>query len=122
MRAVGNTVMQIPDVFPQDGSSVTGVLRRWLRRYHAAHATEAAMLRVWVDAGLQDPALRAESAPPLDWGRRRMAHYLRPRDFGDVDMEAVVMVALLGVFGVRQRGAAEVEAAARIIERGLLGR
>jgi len=122
MRAVGTTVMQIPDVFPQDGSSVTGVLRRWLRRYHAAHATEAAMLRVWVDAGLQDPALRAESAPPLDWGRRRMARYLRPRDFGDVDMEAVVMVALLGVFGVRQRGAAEVEAAAHIIERGLLGR
>jgi|RhiMetdeSRZDD1v2_1073273.scaffolds.fasta_scaffold95602_2 AcrR family transcriptional regulator len=122
MRAVGTTVMQIPDVFPQDGSSVTGVLRRWLRRYHAAHATEAAMLRVWVDAGLQDPALRAESAPPLDWGRRRMARYLRPRDFGDVDMEAVVMVALLGVFGVRERGAAEVEAAAHIIERGLLGR
>jgi AcrR family transcriptional regulator len=122
IRAVGTTLMQIPDVFPQDGSSVTGVLRRWLRRYYAAHATEAAMLRVWVDAGLQDPALRAESAPPLDWGRRRMARYLRPRDFGDVDMEAVVMVALLGVFGVRQRGAAEVEAAAHIIERGLLGR
>ena len=30
------------------------------------------MLRVWVDAALQDPALRAESAPLLDWGRRRM--------------------------------------------------
>ncbi len=80
------------------------------------------MLRVWVDAALQDPALRAESAPLLDWGRRRMARYLQPRGFGDVDIEAVVMVALLGVFGARQRPAAEVEAAAHIIERGLLGR
>jgi hypothetical protein len=31
------------------------------------------------------------------------------------------MVALLGVFGPRQRSAAEVDAAAYVIERGLLG-
>lgn len=122
MRAIGTTVMEIPDVLAHDGSAGNGALRLWLRRYNAAHATEAAMLRVWVDAALQDPALRAESAPPLDWGRRRMSRYLRPRGFGDVDVEAVVMVALFGVFGARQRPAAEVEAAAHIIERGLLGR
>jgi hypothetical protein len=80
------------------------------------------MLRVWIDAVLQDPALKTESAPPLDWGRRRMSRYLQPRGFGDVDMEAVVMVALFGVFGVRRRSAEEVEAAAHMIERGLLGR
>jgi len=80
------------------------------------------MLRVWVDAALQDPALRAESAPPLAWGHRRMSRYLRPRGFGDVDMEGVVMVALLGIFGERRRPAVEVEAAAHIIDRGLLGR
>ena len=97
-------------------------LRKWLRRYNAAHANEAAMLRVWLDAALQDPVLRAENAPPLDWGRRRMARYLRPRGFGDVDMEATVMVALLGVFGTQPRPAVEVDAAVHIIERGLLGR
>ena len=80
------------------------------------------MLRVWVDAALKDPAIRAESAPILDWGRRRMSHYLRPRGFGDVDIEAVFMVALLGVFGARQRPPAEVDAAGLIVERGLLGR
>jgi hypothetical protein len=32
------------------------------------------------------------------------------------------MVALFGVFGARERPAAEIEAAAHIIERGLLGR
>jgi AcrR family transcriptional regulator len=121
MRTLGTTLLEIPDVLAQDGSA-RGVLRRWLRRYHAAHATEAAMLRVWIDAVLQDPALKTESAPPLDWGRRRMSRYLQPRGFGDVDMEAVVMVALFGVFGVRRRSAEEVEAAAHMIERGLLGR
>lgn len=122
MRAARTTVMEIPDVSSSDASAVRGVLRRWLRRYNAVQAPEAAMMRVWIDAALQDPALRADSAPPLDWGRRRMARYLGPRGFGDVDMEAVVMVALLGVFGDRQRPAVEVEAAAHIIERGLLGR
>jgi AcrR family transcriptional regulator len=122
MRAVGAALLEIPDVSAYDGSAGTGALRRWLRRYNAAQVSEAAMLRVWVDAALQDPALRAESAPPLDFGRRRMSRYLRPRGFGDADMEAVVMVALLGVFGGRRRPAAEVDAAAHIIERGLLGR
>ena len=44
---------------------------------------EAAMLQVRVEAALQDPALRSESAPLLDWGRRRFARYLEPRGFGD---------------------------------------
>jgi AcrR family transcriptional regulator len=122
LRAVGTTLLEIPDVVVGAESAVKGTLRRWLRRYHAAQASEAAMMRVWVDAALQDPALRAESAPPLDWGRRRMSRYLRPRDFGDVDMEAIVMVALLGVFGARERPAVDIEATAHIIERGLLGR
>ena len=51
-----------------------------------------------------------------------MARFLRPRDFGDVDTDAVVMVALLGAFGARERSAATVDSAAHIIERGFLGR
>jgi AcrR family transcriptional regulator len=122
MRSVGGALMEIPDLFGQDQSTSTSVLRRWLRRIHAAQAPEAAMMRVWVDAALQDPGLRVESGPPLDWGRRRLARYLHQRGFGDADMDAVVMVALLGVFGARERSAADVDAAAHIIERGLLGR
>jgi AcrR family transcriptional regulator len=121
MRHVATPLLELPDVSTPDASAGRGALRRWLRRYNAAHADEAAMLRVWVDAALQDPTLRVESAPPLDWGRRRMARYLRPRYFGNVEMEAIVMVALLGVFGTRQRSSLEIEAAAHIIERGLLG-
>jgi AcrR family transcriptional regulator len=122
LQAVGAELLDLPDVSALDSTEARAVLRRWLRRYNAVHAGEAAMLRVWVDAALQDPALRADSAPPLDWGRRRMARYLRPRGFGDVDMEAVVGVALLGVFGARPRPATGVEAGVHVVERGLLGR
>ncbi len=121
MQSVWTTAIEIPDLFA-DGSEGPAALRRWLRRYHVAHANEAAMLRVWVDGALQDPTLRSESAPPLDWGRRRMARYLQPRGFGDVDMDAVILVALLGVVGAQERQADKVEAAAQLIERGLLGR
>jgi AcrR family transcriptional regulator len=121
VQAVGAAVTEIPEPSAFAGSTGKTVIRRWLRRYHAAHANEAAMLRVWVDAALQDEVIRAESAPLLDWGRRRMSHYLQARGFGDLDMEALVMVALLGVFGARDRSAAEVDAAAQIVERGLLG-
>lgn len=122
VQSVGATVTEMPATWDLDDAATRAALRKWLARYHRAHAAEAAMLLVWVDAALQDPRLRAESAPFLDWGRRRMARYLRPRRFGDTDMDAVVMVALLGVFGARPRRAAEIDAAAHVIERGLLGR
>jgi AcrR family transcriptional regulator len=121
VNSVGAEVIEIPDIEALERPDGKVVLRRWLGRYHAAHTNEASMLRVWVDAALQDPSLRAESAPLLDWGRRRMARWLRPRAFGDADMDAVVMVALLGVFGARQRRAVEIDAAVHVIERGLVG-
>jgi AcrR family transcriptional regulator len=121
LRDIGTELAEIPDPATLDGAGGDTALRRWLRRLHDAQADQAAMLRVWVEAALQDPILRVESAPPLDWGRRRMARYLRPRAFGDPDMDAVLMVALFGVFGARARTALEVEAAAHVVERGLLG-
>jgi AcrR family transcriptional regulator len=122
VQAVGATVLVFPDLTVIEAADGKAALRRWLTRYNAAHASEAGMMRVWVDAALQDPALRTETAPLLDWGRRRMARILAPRGFGDIEIEAVVMVALLEVFGARPRPAAEVDAAVHIIERGLLGR
>ena len=80
------------------------------------------MIRVWIDAALRDPTLSAERAPTYDWGRRRIADFLKLRQFGDIDTEAVVMIALLSGFGAQRRPATTVDAAAHIIERGLLGR
>jgi AcrR family transcriptional regulator len=122
IRTVGIAFADIPGDAGSDGGARRAGLRRWLRRYNAAHAIEAAMFRVWLDAGLHDATLTTDSAAALDWGRRRMVRFLGPREFGDVDTEAVVMVALLGAFGARGRSAPTVDAAAHIIERGLLGR
>jgi AcrR family transcriptional regulator len=119
MRAVGDAFVGIPDLSTPNGPE----LRRWFRRYNAAQSGEAAMIRVWVDAALEDARMRSLSAAALDWGRRRMVPILRGGGAGvagDVDIEAVVMVALLGAFGSQTRGAATVEAAANIVERGLL--
>lgn len=119
MRAVGDAFVGIPDLSTPNGPE----LRRWFRRYNAAQSGEAAMIRVWVDAALEDARMRALSAAALDWGRRRMVPILRGGGAGvggDVDIEAVVLVALLGAFGSQARGAATVEAAANIVERGLL--
>jgi AcrR family transcriptional regulator len=131
MQRVSGAFAEVPDL-PTVGSSNSkgsdastngaGAIRQWLRRYNAAHTTEAALIRVWVDAALQDPALRDDSAAAVDRGRRQMARFLEPRRFGDVDIEAVVLVALIGAFGATPRTPPSIDAAAYIIERGLLGR
>ena len=120
LRTVSGSFAEIPEA--ELGAGGVGGLRPWLRRYNSTQGSEAAMIRVWVEASSQGSSMGAESAAIYDWGRRRMARYLRPRDFGDPDTEGLVMMALLGSFGASPRSAAEVDAAALIIEGGLLGR
>ena len=125
MRKVASALDAIPDVAGDPGSAGSAgsaALRQWLRSYNTTYASETAMIRVWVDATVDDPGLRVESAASVDWGRRRMARFLAPRGFGDVETEAVVMVALLDAFGARRRSPSTVDAAAQVIERGMLGR
>ena len=62
MRAGGEALLEIPDLSTLQQSASPSPLRSWLRRYRAAEAREAAMLRVWLDAAFQDPVLGAESA------------------------------------------------------------
>lgn len=121
MRTIALVLEDVPAYADLDDDGGRALLRRWLRRYDATQTDEARILRVWVDAALQDAALRANSAPALDWGRRAMATFLAPRDFGDVDTEALVMVALLSAFGTTPRHGSPVEAAAHIVEHALLG-
>ncbi len=44
VRAVGTVVTEIPALFTLRASTGKGVMRRWLRRYHAEHVHQAAML------------------------------------------------------------------------------
>jgi AcrR family transcriptional regulator len=121
MQTVSRVLAEIPAPVPDDAASGRTALRRWLLRYDLAQTHEAAMLRVWVDAALEDATLRVGTAPALDWGRRVMVAFLGRRGFGDADTEGLVMLALLGSFGARERTPAEVDAAAHVIEQGLLG-
>ncbi|MBN2621860.1 MAG: TetR/AcrR family transcriptional regulator, partial [Acidimicrobiales bacterium] len=121
IRTVSTTLADFPAATP-DGAARTAAVRRWLRRYHATQAGEAAMIRVWADSSPEGASFERDSAAALDWGRRRMARFLGARGFGDVDSEAVVAVALLGTFGAQDGAAAAIDAAAHIFERGLLGR
>jgi AcrR family transcriptional regulator len=119
MQTVSTTLTAIPDV-GNDGAN-DQALRRWLRSYSRAQAKETSMFRVLVDAALQDHSFAADSASALDWGRRRMVQFLRARDFGDAETDAVVLLSLVDSFGVRERSKREVDAAAHIVERGFLG-
>lgn len=121
MRTIAGVLAEIPGEAASGSASGRTELRGWLRRYAVTQGHEAALLRVWVDAALQDPALRSGSAPALDWGRRVAVAFLAPRGFGDVETEAVVLLALLSAFGARERTPAELEAAAHVVEQGLLG-
>ena len=122
IRQVSTALADIPPATELDGPTGRAALRKWLRRYNTMQAAEAAMIRVWAEAALEDATVRADSAAALDWGRRRLARFLQARDFGDVETEAMVMIALLGGFGARERPAAAIDAAAHVIERGFLGR
>ena len=121
MRTVSVTLREMPEL-GDDDPDARGALRRWLREYNRAQTDEAAMIRVWTDAALADEALRGESAPVLDWGRRRLARALRDRSFGDAETDAAVLLAVLDTFGRREQSATAVDAAALVIERGFLGR
>ncbi len=122
MRNVALALADIPIEAVHDGAAGHDALRDWLKRYNAAQSTETALVRVWADATSADPHLRSESAAVFDWGRRRMAGFLRPRGFGDIDTEAIAMVALLEAYGARPRAAAATDTAALVIEQGFLGR
>jgi AcrR family transcriptional regulator len=120
MQTVSRVLAEFPGASIDGSAAGRTALRRWLRRYNVAQTGEVAMLRVWVDAALQDSALRANSAAALDWGRRALLPFLERRGFGDADTEAVILVALLSAFGARERTPLEVNAAAHVVEQGLL--
>jgi AcrR family transcriptional regulator len=109
----------IPTITSTPAPSRSAALWDWLHSYNAAYASHAAMIRVWIDGTADDPMLRHEAAAALDWGRRRLVRFLRPRGFGDIEVEALIMAALLDALGEEQDN--QVEAAALVIECGLLG-
>jgi AcrR family transcriptional regulator len=120
MEPLSETLAAIPSA-DEPGRPTRGELRAWLRTYNAVQVSEAAIILVWIDATLHEPELVVDAAAAVDWGRRRLSHFLHARSFGDHEAEAVVLMAVLDAFGARPRHAGT-DATAQIIERGLLGR
>ena len=121
MHRMSSAFDEIPDVAGHPGPASSAQLTEWLDRYVSTSAAEAAIVRVWVDATVDDPTLGLESAAALDWGRARLVRFLQPRAFGDIESEALLMVVLLDVTGRRRHFPDAVSASRLIIERGLLG-
>jgi AcrR family transcriptional regulator len=94
-------------------------VRRWLRRWAEVHLTSGPLVRVWIEA-IEGP-LRDDRAAVTDWGRRRMADMLRERGLGDIDIEAEILMAIIEVFGSKERTKTEFDACLTLIERGFLG-
>lgn len=120
MQQVAEAFNDLPDISGRPASTSTAV-RQWLRLYNAAQASQVAMIRVWADAITDDPRLEVESAAALDWGRQRLSKFLAPRDFGDVEADALLTIPLLDAVGGMRRIPANVDAAALVLERGMLG-
>lgn len=70
-------------------------LREWLHRYSTTYVEEDSIIKVWVEAIARDAELSAVSFDAVEASRRRMAMFLKPRGFGDVDAEALVLLGLL---------------------------
>jgi AcrR family transcriptional regulator len=114
LQAVSAALAEAPDLDDR------AALRRWLRRYNTVHSAKGAMIRVWVEA-VDDP-LRGDRAAVIDWGRWQMARRLGDRDFGDVDVDGIVLLAIVEAFGSQPREPVEIDAAVHVVERGCLGR
>jgi AcrR family transcriptional regulator len=121
VRPLATVLASLQAVHP-DAPTCAADLRTWLRQYNATQLAQAGLISVWAEAIVHDPLLGAAAAPALDQGRRRLAEFLSRRDLGNRQLEAVVMLAALEAFGDRRRTPTALEAAAQLIERGLLGK
>jgi len=110
---ISTVVAQIPTTADR------AALRRWLRRYREVQAANDAQIGVFSEA--IEIALRDERASVIDWGRKRMASVLTDRPFGDIDVDALVMLGMVSAYG-SAGDEQDVDAALLIVERGFLGR
>lgn len=119
MRAAADALRKMPEV--GSGGTDQVALRRWLEQYNLAQAGGTAMIQVWSESLRDRDDRTAENAPPLEWGRRRIAQRLAPRGFGDVDLDAALLLSFISQIGARRRDDATLDVAAAIIDRAFFG-
>jgi AcrR family transcriptional regulator len=95
------------------GPNASQELRAWLHRYERTYAEEAAIIRVWTDALVRDPALGEASVEGISSGRSSLIKLLEDRGFGDIEAEAVVLLVLLEAM---VGGGSNASRSARVVE------
>lgn len=121
-RRVVTAVEALPPEAADPAADGAKLLRPWLRDYLATYAAEGPVIRAWVEATWSDRDLRAASPVEVEALRRRLARFLARRDFGDIDADALVLMAVLDRSEpeLEVPAAADLDAFLRILERGFL--
>ena len=114
-RRIFAAIDGLPDVAARDA------LSEWAEAYTATYRDEGPIIRVWVEAMTPDNELGSFSINAVDGVRRRLARYLAPRDFGDVDAESLVLLALIDGAPWERPNAAAGDVLADVIARSFLG-
>lgn len=126
-RRLARTVDEIPDLSPPDGAQEQGaLLDAWVQDFVSVSLESAPITREWIDAITADSEFKKVSISAVEWHRRRLAAFLAARGFGDVDADALVLVALLLHAVPRLPGETEdtdpTETIRMMLRRGFLGR
>ncbi len=112
LNSISSTLIDLPDV------GDPGALRSWLGRYAEVQSANLATMRVWSEA--VDRQLRDQRSGIFDWGRRRLLALLRGRGFGDADIDAVVLMAMIETIGSARPVSTYLDVALGVVQRGFL--
>jgi AcrR family transcriptional regulator len=95
-QRVFRALAQLPAIADNPGASTsTRRLRKWVADYSATWAEEGPIFRIWVEALGHDKELSSVTVRAMDAVRAGLARFLAPRHFGDTDMDAFLLLALL---------------------------
>ena len=126
-RRVFRALSTLPELEGAPGSpAFTRRVRKWFVDYVETYRQEGPIFRVWVEALARDRQLSEVTSAALDNIRATLARFLSPRGFGDVDIDAFLLLAILDLTrddhtGLGPDDPASLDAALAIIRRGFLG-
>jgi AcrR family transcriptional regulator len=91
----------IPDIGDDPGStSSRRRLAAWVDEYASVWAAEGAIFRIWVEAIGHDEELTRTTATAIARIRAVLVRFLSHRDFGDDDVDAFLLLAMLDLMEV----------------------
>jgi AcrR family transcriptional regulator len=119
---VFRAISRIPSV---EGAGFTRALKKWVGEYAETWQAEGPIFRLWVEAMAGDEALTDVTVGSMEVIRGTLARFLSARTFGDADMDAFLLLALLDLSdeapGAGPAFDYPVDTVVTLIRRGFLG-